>query len=674
MKRIRFLVVSICLILMLTACGKSAKKRTIKDITPTGITAVTPTSGEVSMTPTPSLTPTPTPSPTPKVPEEAYRQANKENLYCMDITKHLENGYNYYDGEVRDGYVLLQLFKEGTEDWNRRFCVFPVLNPAALVIGEIEGSMDEYPRCMLANDGNVLAIYEETHRVIWNPQLGADAKSWNYEAGSFAGCSDDGFVWFTENGGLLKGYSFIENRQVAYCYKNAGNNLFFCNFCGQQGDKIYFSTQIPSSRLYVIDRTGDSVERVSFIIPDASYVNNAAYFTSQENIMISDFVDTERLFLLPKNGSMQNILSYSEKYLTTFCMDFGTDGDYSTEQYILMYDLKNGGIAGRIASEEFKPAFDDIQPMGVTEEGYLILQAWNAEKGTRELYLYDASKGTTEPGDSIRVYRRGEKYPTAYSFAKSLEERYPSVRILYDEVGLDMFSNSFRLVAKNNEEKICDALIRLEQCLSIYPEGMIEELSGLEKEGLFIYLCDDFIRTSPLTISNPVACTDRSRNYLELCIGLKWINDLEATLSHEMMHLFEYRIGEYGLEHGLHPIQYWKQVLNSPECPLIDSYVDDNGNNISDYTGTAVRDPRNAWFIDAYAKSSFDEDLARVLEYMTKEGFAHYFSGPHLQAKGKFLCAIIREVFPSVHASETLMPWERIFGKVSFDEYYELLK
>ena len=103
--------------------------------------------------------------------------------------------------------------------------------------------------------------------------------------------------------------------------------------------------------------------------------------------------------------------------------------------------------------------------------------------------------------------------------------------------------------------------------------------------------------------------------------------------------------------------------------------TDKDGNELSDtaYTGDdplAADMPDTVWFVDAYAKANPKEDRARIMEYLfdSKDELPAAFGSVHLMEKAQYLCAIIRECFPSTRAVETL-PWERLIEAVPYSNF-----
>ena len=78
----------------------------------------------------------------------------------------------------------------------------------------------------------------------------------------------------------------------------------------------------------------------------------------------------------------------------------------------------------------------------------------------------------------------------------------------------------------------------------------------------------------------------------------------------------------------------------------------------------------NIYFIDAYSKTFPTEDRARIFEYLfkTENGtLSPSIRGSHLIEKCRALCIILRKVFPSVAAEDSVF-WESGLGSIDEGE------
>ena len=143
-----------------------------------------------------------------------------------------------------------------------------------------------------------------------------------------------------------------------------------------------------------------------------------------------------------------------------------------------------------------------------------------------------------------------------------------------------------------------------------------------------------------------------------MAYGSKYMNQFPETFVHETMHMMEIRIRKYCTDNHLDFETYWTEELNSSKYGYHDAYTDDSGKDLNDNGGTYAKDPKNAWFIDAYSRTTVREDRARVLENLYLGNNYYFKKSEHLRLKAQHLCAIIRAAFPSVGSSESAMRWE----------------
>ena len=657
------------LIAVLAACGREDKKAKPgeKRVGPGGSVEITlaPTEQPTS-SPTPTSTPTPTPDPMlSRKLSDLYEEEYTDSLYHISPSWKIEGG-EAYSGCVRDGYVLLSISTSSSAGYEVQYSVFPILGPERVVHGSIP-DVSEY---RLGPDGTVYGFrYGGT--VIQRKRNRADDVLWDFgEEVYFLGISEDGTLWVVGDG-FLAGYNFETRHEERY---EGFTKLYDDRILREEDTVIYFSlhNKFGRQQMYRLDRVKGEITPYEESVAHAEFFAETIVYDSEYGYYVAPLSAPEDISCFAKKRGSESVLQCINGRFLTYCFETFQDGDMDFVDYFRVIDTENGAEYGEFGTDLIYDRYWTVQYIGLSEEGYFLFFAYEGE-GNEELYLYDFSERKAEADPTYRKYNLAEENPEAYEIARRMEEEFPGVRVYYDEFRLGFFRDSYLLTPCYDNAMLTEFMLRLEEFLKQYPAGFLQELSGEKKGGLDIFLCGGFTRISDSSIETPAACANRYRDRLALCMGVQYISSIEQNVVHELMHLSEHRIEEYEEANNCRILGYWDVELNSPDYPYKNSYLDEYGNMISDYSGTTVTDVSKAWFIDAYAKSAPTEDRARVLEYLYLD-YDWDFQSEGLRNKAKFLTAVLREVFPSVMVCDYPVLWERMFGVISFDDYRDLVK
>jgi hypothetical protein len=336
---------------------------------------------------------------------------------------------------------------------------------------------------------------------------------------------------------------------------------------------------------------------------------------------------------------------------------------YDVTEQTLLGTLSTEGMglvnSGAICLTDKGYALIDI---GLSDEEYdLVLWNFAAE----EPQFIEGSK-KTEPSEETLELRE---------YAKRISDEF-GICVYFEEVDMhgSMFNN-FRLIPCEDAFRLRQMMQELYEIVSIFPDGFWTDiLADGEKDVVRFFLCDSFERTDISVIEEAAALTSSSTNEICMAYGVQYMNQFKTTFVHETMHMMEVRIRKYCEENDLDFFEYWRSELNTSKYGYYDSYTDDKGRTIEDYSGTYYDKPSKAWFIDAYARTNEREDRARILENLYAGNYFYFKESKYLRAKAQNLCAIIRAAFPSVAASESPMPWENDIGVTDPAEYLEKYK
>lgn len=296
----------------------------------------------------------------------------------------------------------------------------------------------------------------------------------------------------------------------------------------------------------------------------------------------------------------------------------------------------------------------------------------NSDEQTPGVFLWDFSKGEATPIENY-IVSTNDSEGVVDSRIDAIYDTY-GVRIRYKEYDLRTEIFDYRMLPITDDVELLTMIDSLENFLAMYPDGFWREIPGDGKTGVDFFVCAEFVRTGNNMIAEAAAVVNIS--WPSICMGVcsKYASQIKQTLVHETMHMMEHRISEFSDQQDLLDYLYWENELNTKRYPYYDAYTDENGDNISDYSGTYSDNLAEAWFIDAYSRSNWKEDRARIIENLYACNKYLFRNSPHLRAKADFLCAIIRAAFPSVAACKEPVLWEIPFGIVDPEPYIEKLK
>ena len=668
--RKKWILTTIILLLLglCAACGRGeestkGRKRAVpgEAVSLTKIPTAQPTA---SSSPTPTSTPTPTPDPLLlRKLSEVYPAAEYlEDLYYVDSPWRPEGGY-LFGGQVRDGYILLEINPESWEYDSVRYSLFPILAPERTV----RGSVPYATGYSLGTNGTVYAWRNGGELIQRKVDRETDAV-WDFGSDvSFIGESEDGTAWVAGDG-FLAGYNFETMHEERY---EGFKQQYDDRILSEDGDTILFALHTSGGRyqLFRLNRKEGGIYPVN-TPGHAEFYDETIVYDSGDRFYTASFENPDDMVSFEKKRQSESIVMCRNGRMMTYCYERDESGENFIDYYRIV-DIETGAEIAEVRTDLFLDRYWTAQYIGLSEEQFVFALYGDGE--VEDLYLYDFSKKDTEFNPTLLSYCPEAEQPEAYRIARRMEDEYPGIHVYYDSFGLGFFRESYLLETCTDEGTLIDYMLAMEQFLGEYPDGFFIELAGEEKGGLDIYLCGGFIRINDSSIAVPAGCANRYGQRLSLCLDVHYLSSMEQNTVHELMHLSEHRITEYEKKNGCGILAYWDEKLNSPSCPFASGYLDANGEMISDYSGTVYYDAASAWFIDAYSKSAPTEDRARVLEYLFCDE-RWMFNGEHLSAKARFLSAALREVFPSIAACEEPVLWERMFGICSFDEYRDLVK
>lgn len=337
-----------------------------------------------------------------------------------------------------------------------------------------------------------------------------------------------------------------------------------------------------------------------------------------------------------------------EAVVTTASDETGCNLDY--------YDLNTGKRTASIRLEQVTgisrivadPQSGGIWILDFSLETYgQSLYLWQPELSSiNDTEIYTAPYYTAENPDLEGLERCKAK-------AEEISDRYECVDIIIGEDAKALepwdhtFQTEYKVVAYEN------GLTALDQALSRYPEGFLQQLAERTDSGA--------IRISLLRSING----DAEKGTIPSSGGIQYWMDgnayialsmdvtLEQILYHEMFHM----IDTYVLTSCV-AYDEWNE-LNPRGFEYDYDYIKNQNRIDFEYL-----DDENRSFIDMYSMSFPSEDRARIMEYAMLPDNENYFISETMQRKLERLCEGIRIAFDLEDWEEPL-PWETYLIKDS---------
>lgn len=306
------------------------------------------------------------------------------------------------------------------------------------------------------------------------------------------------------------------------------------------------------------------------------------------------------------------------------------------------------------------------------------LFAMQTDEGRFSLYVWNFTGAPASAAVSSEMLSRAELEERIQSACGQIQQD-TGMTVFYGARGTAFNENSpsgYEGDQVDDPLLIWDAVRILREWIQEYPQGVFREIPCAGVTGIDIYFCGRLLPAGEDSISAAAAFTLDSGERRIVVLDLRDTYYLRRNLAHEFMHAMEDRILEKEIEDGLPYLSYWEAL--SPEDGYQYSYFDGDGNEVYSLEYTTLADnardnPDGVWFVDAYSRTLPTEDRARVLEYLYDPDLRQTIHDyPHLTAKARYLCALIRHCFPS--CADGALPWETGLATCPLADYLPQLK
>ena len=297
--------------------------------------------------------------------------------------------------------------------------------------------------------------------------------------------------------------------------------------------------------------------------------------------------------------------------------------------------------------------------------GFMVLTSTNDDDLKVRFYLW---RYTQVPLDqpagiaatSMEAIRR-ENDTTASGIEKAF-----AVKVHMRQEGLSFGNTTYYGTLCDDELTITEGLKKLEAFLAKLPPKLLKDSLLDDFTGLGFYLTGPILPRGTEGISSAAGLSSDHAGERSIIFDA-YDESVSTTLAHEFMHLLEDQLERRDRETGISTLAGFEALSPSgyQNGGYNYGYHDAKGYQLSDRAYTweadnAANQPLRVWYIDSYSRSYPLEDRARIFEKLFTAGDAlpEYFQSPHLMAKAKYLCALIRAAFPGL-ASGPAPIWEK---------------
>lgn len=243
---------------------------------------------------------------------------------------------------------------------------------------------------------------------------------------------------------------------------------------------------------------------------------------------------------------------------------------------------------------------------------------------------------------------------------KAMEEKYNIYFYLGPEIGSVV--SDYIVTVSYDYTAMSNALDTIDETLSIYPDGFLNQIKVGPIKTLGIYLCEGFTKNGPNSIDTAIAVATSYGYERLLILDINYAgDDLAQNLVHEISHWIDKRLN-YKLDEDEYD-ELWCE-LNPKDFKYCFSYVDCSYNWKYIFSTYSLD---NSYFTDSYSQTYPTEDRARLFEYLVYPSYYEdYYQSEHIREKMAKYCELIRENFDTTGWPEQTV-WER-----KLNDYNEL--
>lgn len=244
--------------------------------------------------------------------------------------------------------------------------------------------------------------------------------------------------------------------------------------------------------------------------------------------------------------------------------------------------------------------------------------------------------------------------------AKAIEDKY-NIKISIGEECSNILGG-YAIRPLTCYDDVANALNILDEELSKYPDGFIEQIRYENLDTIHFYITSDLIGTSSGTLETAGGFQMEIGNEALIVVDFNYFDIAKSTIHHEFGHCIDdMLVYNGGIDEKIwdtyNPVSVTGGSVYTDTYDMFGNY----GDEIYAY-GTNGEDYENSYFVDTYSMTYPSEDRARIWEnIMSDEGYVDWSRTPHLTAKLNYYAECIRQNFDSTGWNE--VRWEKYMIK-----------
>ena len=600
---------------------------------------------------------------------DLYEKTDLDRVYKLSNVD--TDGYGVVEAHLKDGYVLLLMHDYSEEGYESEYGVehllssgklvlFPLAHPDKIASLDVEQFIGRY---QLLADGQVAALGWEGDYTLYDSNL-EEMHSGDMDCRAVLGASDEGGIWVVAENSMLSLYQDGEEVQRIPVEEVVGGS-----YRGEKNGKAYFSLndEVYDESWVSVNLTDWSVEKQPLLTRSYEFSHGWIEYGSENKWYVTDMEDPYIVTEIDKPFSDEYAWGMDENYLIGMSAYLDTSENF--RHSLRIYDRKNGGLCDakdstELAGEEFI-LYD-------YDQGMVLYGDSTADMATKGLYLWDLNGLTSHsPATNYVTVDYHVDQTHIDSMIQEIYDRY-GVKVYYDQAHLDEYTGGFYLPENEDRDVVGYALIRLIQCMEEYPEGFFQELQSKDYySSIVYYLSGMHEKISPDTIDHAAGTVSFRDDVLQMSLDVNYWWNFRSTFLHENMHMIDNVLQEENAKlYDRNIFDYWYKVMNDPEIASLQHYNYEQSEENMKGIYSFGEDPEEAWYIDAYSKSTMAEDRARILEHSLYSASDCYFESSHINRKARCINAMLRDVFECVKNSEEPVLWEARTGIVDLREEF----